>query len=283
MSSNLSKQELKQILDFSLIIAQLAGTKLIRYQKKLKLLKVSAKEAQGVVSQADVETEQFIIKKIKKEFKDHIILGEESSFKDLSTAADYKNFTSQADFCWIIDPLDGTTNFLTGLDYFGVCLGLYYKGEVILGVVHRPQTNDTYFAVKGGGAWKMTNGRKKRISGPTVKKLSDSVLATGFSSEKGVLIEEEFRIFREMMHSCRGIRRMGSAALDMCLLAEGSFNGFWERGLAPWDIAAAGCICQEAGILLSDWEGAPFSPFISTIMGSEAKVLKEFRQILLGR
>jgi myo-inositol-1(or 4)-monophosphatase len=194
----------------------------------------------------------------------------------------FEQFAKQQEACWIIDPLDGTTNFLAGLDYFAVCIALYVQGELLLGVVYRPQTEETFFAYRGGGAWKRrAGGKRRRLLGPGRKKLTDAVLATGFSSEKGRLINQEFRIFKKMMNSCRGIRRMGSAALDMCYLAEGQFSGFWERGLAPWDIAAAGVICQEARVLLSSWEGEQFTPFIETIMGAEPRIIKEFRQILL--
>lgn len=281
MSSNPTKKELKEITDFTLDVAKKAGEKLVSYQRKLSALKVSAKEAQGVVSKADIETEKFIIRQLRRKFPKFAILGEESSFSELSTAKQYQTFLDSSEFTWIIDPLDGTTNFLTGLDYFAVCIALYYKGEVILGVVHRPQTQESYLAFKGGGAWKIKNSKKRKIQGPAVKKLADCVLATGFSSEKGTLINQEFRIFKSMMSSCRGIRRMGSAALDMCLVADGQFSGFWERGLAPWDIAASGRICEEAGIVLSTWKGERFTPVIETIMGTERKIIKEFRQILL--
>ncbi len=278
--SRVSKKELDEWQEFIIKIANRAGKKLIRFQKGIKTLKVSAKEAQGVVSRADIETEQFIIREIKRRFPDHYILGEESSFASMHSMSEYKTAVEQSEFSWIIDPLDGTTNFLTGLDYFAVCIALYHCGELQLSVVHRPQTSETYSAIKGKGAWKIVAGRRRRIKGPTPKKLADSVLATGFSSEKGKLLNDEFARFKRMMASSRGIRRMGSAALDMCLLAEGIFNGFWERGLAPWDIAASGLICMEAGIHLQDWQGRDFSPFIKTILGVEPSLLKEFSQIL---
>jgi myo-inositol-1(or 4)-monophosphatase len=281
MNTKLTQKELVKLRDFALQISFEAGRKLVRFQKEITKLKVTAKEAQGVVSRADIETERYIIDQIQKRYPEHYVLGEESSFKQMSTMAQYKNEVEAHEFSWIIDPLDGTTNFLTGLDYFAVCIALYYKGEVILGVVHRPQTDETYSSAKGSGAWKYKNSKRSRLRGPDRRALADSVLATGFSSEKGKLINQEFRIFRKMMDRSRGIRRMGSAALDMCLVAEGLFNGFWERGLAPWDIAASGIICQEAGVQVSDWKGQPFSPFIKTIQGCESSLVKEFSQLLV--
>lgn len=281
MSSDLTLKELKALNIFSVEVAQQAGKKLTAFQKKLTQLKVTAKQAQGVVSRADIETEKFIISKIQKKYPDHFVLGEESSFEQMNTMSQYKKAVESKEFSWIIDPLDGTTNFLTGLDYFAVCIAVYYLGQVVSGVVYRPQTGETYSAILGGGSWKLKNGKKSKLQGPHRRKLSDSVLATGFSSEKGELIGQEFTIFKKMMDHSRGIRRMGSAALDMCLLAEGLFNGFWERGLSPWDIAASGIICHEAGVVLSDWNGKAFSPFIKTVQGCEKSLVKEFSQLLV--
>jgi len=286
--SPLSAKELNDILEEVILACEKTGEKLLKHQKKLGDLKITSKEAQGVVSNADVEAENFIIKKLKPLIKDAEFLAEESAFAKYGAKSEAFNSFKEVPFSWIIDPLDGTTNYLNNMDYYGVCVCLAYYGTPLIGVVHRPRTAQTYFAVKEKGSFLTTKRetktgiKKKKVRlelSKTSKKLKNSLLVTGFACEKGQEFEREFEIFLDMMKHARGIRRMGSAAMDMCLVAEGVFDAFWERGLSPWDMAASSLIASEAGAFVSDYNGKAFNPFLSTIVIGHKNLKKE----VLGR
>ncbi len=263
-----SNAQLKRLLSDICTIADRAGKRLVRHQKKIDHLKVNFKEAQGAVSQADIDTENFIIKNLERLLPEASFLAEESAFLAYGEKKEAFLQFQKKEWVWVIDPLDGTHNFLNGMDYFAVCIGLLYKGNPILGCVHRPRGGEVFTAVIGQGAYISRGGKRpKKLSPfPNRKSLKNSLLVTGFATEKGELREREFEVFRQIMKECRGVRRMGSAALDLCLVAEGVFDAFWERGLAPWDVAAAGLICQEAGVRVTTYEQEKFHPFQSTIV-----------------
>lgn len=285
----LTLKELQNILDQVVIICEKTGQKLVKNQKKLKSLKITSKQAQGVVSNADVEAENFLIKKLKPLLVGAQFLAEESAFEKFGGKSEaFKEF-KEVPFSWIIDPLDGTTNYLNNMDYYGVCVCLAFYGNPILGVVHRPRTAQTYYAIKGRGSFlrslRVTKSgtrifKRKLQHSTSGKKLSDALLVTGFACEKGQVFDHEFQTFIKMMESARGIRRMGSAAMDMCLVAEGIFDGFWERGLSPWDMAASSLIAEEAGAFLSDYEGRDFNPFLPTIVVGHKKLRKELLNLI---
>ncbi len=266
--------ELKKILKEVKEVAEKAGSILIKYQKKIHSLDICGKEAQGVVSEADIKAEKFILKELKKKRPSFGFMAEESWF--MEGRGDWSQFTAGEDCLWVIDPLDGTTNFLNGMDYFAVCIGLMVKGKAVLGVIYRPQTGDFYWAIDGVGAYlenSQKKMRKKKLEQRKVKKnLRECLLVTGFATEKGKVFDNEFRIFKKIMSTSRGIRRMGSAALDLCHVAQGIFDGFWERGLAPWDTCAAMVICQEAGIKVTDYNGRKYSPFGPHIVASHPSI-----------
>lgn len=278
-----SQKELEQILNFSLDTAYSAGEILLKHRKKIATLKINYKKAQGVVSEADVASEKYIISKIEKSFPGHEILAEEMIYALLKGKCDYKQFESEA-FCWAVDPLDGTHNFLSGSDYFAVCISLLYHGQPIIGVVYRPVTGDCFFALEDEGSYFENRKLKQKIvklSTPKMKKkLSDSILVTGFVSEKGEPFDQEFTLFKKVHLSARAIRRMGSAALDICYVAQGIWDGFWEKGLAPWDVAAAGLIAKEAGLKVTDYEGCPYSPYHRTIVATKPSIYNELKKHL---
>ncbi len=278
-----SQKELEEILNFSLKTAEEAGEILLKYRKKIATIKVSHKKAQGAVSEADVASEKHIISKIEKSFPGHEILAEEMIYALLKGKGDYKKFEDEA-FCWAIDPLDGTHNFLSGSDYFAVCISLLYHGQPIVGVVYRPVTGDCFFALEGGGSYFENRKLKQKImklSTPKAKKkLSDSILVTGFVSEKGKPLDQEFTLFKKILLSARAIRRLGSAALDLCYVSQGIWDGFWEKGLAPWDVAAAGLIAKEAGLKVTNYEGCPYSPYHRTIMATKPCIYNELKKQL---
>ncbi|MEO0202617.1 MAG: inositol monophosphatase family protein, partial [candidate division WOR-3 bacterium] len=191
------------------------------------------------VSKADIESEEAIKNYILSRFRDHKILAEESG-----------EF-GESDYVWYIDPLDGTKNFLRNLDSFCVSIALSYKGEIVLGVVYEPIKDNLYYAVKNEGAYKNNSkiytSRRNNIRG--------SFLATGFPHTELDILEDYIKIFRILSKYVSGIRRIGSAALDLCMLAEGIFDGFWEFRLKKWDIASGIIIIKEAGGVVTDLEG----------------------------
>lgn len=260
-----SKSELLSARKAALELAVKAGEKLLKYRSKLGSLEITSKEAQGVASDADIASEKLIVSSLKKKFPHMQFLAEESAYTQWGGKKEAYAHFKEMPYVWAIDPLDGTSNFLSGMDYFAVCIGLLHYGVPYMGVVYRPTTGECWSAIKGEGAQFTPNLNKvkfkKLYSESNTKPLKSSLLVTGFSSEKGDVFEQEFRLFKSIMSEVRGVRRMGSAALDLCLVASGVFDGFWESGLAPWDVAAAGVIALEAGVKITDYEGREFHPF----------------------
>lgn len=282
---------LEEARSLALDLAIRAAKHLLKKQKKISSLKIKVKKAQGLASEADVESEQIVIKGILKKYPGHFILAEESAFKEYKGEMDRYKFLKEKEWVWIIDPLDGTNNFLNGLDYFGVCISLVHFGEPIIGVVLRPSNGDCFVAQINEGAhyFKFKDQFKKKSKSISLnkkiekKKLSDSLLVTGFTTEKGPVFDEEFDLFKQMVGKSRGIRRMGSAALDMCYVAYGIFDCFWERGLASWDVAASGLICLESGVRVTDYDGQKFHPFQSTIVCARHPIHNEILSLFRKR
>lgn len=278
------KVNLDDVLKLSLKLARSSGDFLIKKQSKISTLKITVKEAQGIASNADTESEKMIVDGIKKHYPDHFILAEESAYKEFKGEMCRYDFLKEKEWVWVIDPLDGTNNFLNGLDYYGVCISLVHFGEPVVGVVLRPSNGECFYAIKGKGT-KLINLSKKSAKAISLKKstskksLKDSLLVTGFTTEKGPVFEEEFSLFKKMVGKSRGIRRMGSAALDLCYVSRGIFDCFWERGLASWDVAAAGLICLEAGVVVTDYAGQKFHPFQETIVAARAPLHGEILSI----
>jgi myo-inositol-1(or 4)-monophosphatase len=206
---------------------------------------VDYKGAIDLVTSVDRESERRIVDLLQTKFPGHSILAEEET--DL--------VGSQASHRWIIDPLDGTTNFAHGYPQFCVSIALERDGEVILGLVYDPLRPECFQAVKGQGA--TLDGTPIRISG--VKDLNRALLATGFAYDQREKADFYLGFFKAFMTRSQGIRRNGSAALDLCYVACGRLDGFWELKLRPWDTAAGALIVEEAGGRLSDLSGNPFS------------------------
>ena len=259
------------LLEFAIDIAKQAGDLTVSEYKKG--IAISKKGPRDLVTNVDKATEKFIIKAIKKEFPDHGILAEESA-KTLKNAA-------SKEYIWIIDPIDGTTNFAHGIPNYAVSIAIfqttakesssnyeYMSGELIAGVVHAPLLKETFYAGKGKGAF--LNGKKIKTS-PT-KTIKDSVIATGFPYEDK---EENMHYFNKVVKTSRGIRRFGAASLDLCYVAAGRFDAYWELGIKPWDIAAGALIVEEAGGKLSDTNGEPLDLFGEDILSTNSKIHKE--------
>ncbi len=224
-----------------------AGTAiLMKYFRALPEVRTKAKDY-DLITQADLECERVVIDTIRHRFPDHVFLAEESE-NDLEAARN-------AEWTWIVDPLDGTTNFAHSLPWFGLSLGLWHNGEMLLGLVANPAQKDLYFARRGHGATR--NGRPIQV-GPETD-LSQMLVVTGFPYDKRERSDYYLKQVQHMLLTTRGVRRMGAASVDMCYVADGSFGVYWESSLHPWDWAPGALIVQEAGGRVTDLEGAEFT------------------------
>jgi myo-inositol-1(or 4)-monophosphatase len=210
-----------------------AGGVLMRLQKQVHTLHVIKKKENDFVSIADQAAEQAIIEVISKAHPEHAILGEESGLIG----------NKESEYIWIIDPLDGTTNFLHGIPHYCVSIALEVKGEIQHALIHDPIRDETFYASKGHGAY--LNESRLRVD---IKiNLKDALIATGFPFRKREVFNRYMLQFKSIFKSVSDIRRAGSAALDLAYVAAGRVDGFWEMGLEKWDMAAGALIVQEAG------------------------------------
>ncbi|MDR1952591.1 MAG: inositol monophosphatase [Elusimicrobiota bacterium] len=230
--------QLSNYANTALKAAKVGANILMKYYGKN--LNIEYKSAIDPVSQADKNSQKKIISIIKKDFPDHGILAEEDGVSD-----------TQKEFCWIIDPLDGTVNFVHSLPQFCVSIGLKYKKEIIMGVIYAPVINELFIAQKGKGAF--FNGKRIRTSKNTV--LNRAIGVTGFPYQIKGREDRIFSNFRNVALQVQGVRRLGSAALDMAWTACGRLDFFWEETLKAWDIAAGVIIVKEAGGIVSDYKG----------------------------
>lgn len=216
-------------------------------------LKVSEKLGAGLVTNADLESERACVSALRKLRPDFGFLTEEgTTIVKTSGKAKSPVGAEVPRGRWIIDPLDGTTNFVHGFPMFCVSIAAEWDGKIIAGVIEHPILRETYSATLGGGA--KLNGRPLRVS--KTKRIEESLLSTGFTYRKTDLLHTEMIAFEELSHVARAIRRPGSAALDMAYTARGVFDGFWERRLSPWDIAAGILLVREAGGKVTDFAGS---------------------------
>ncbi len=254
-----SKKFLRQALAVAMDAALKAGALLERKYGRFQFLDV--KPEAGLVTEADKGAERIIIKRINQAYPDHSFLAEESG------VTEYLRSNAR----WIIDPLDGTTNFVHAFPMFCVSIGFELDGELLLGVIHHPLRRETYWAIKGQGAFR--NGKRIHVS--KTKKLSDAMLSTGFSYRRESFLKKEIQTFSQVVKKSRAVRRVGSAALDLCFVACGQFDGFFEQGLSPWDVAAGLVILTEAGGNYSDFSGDPYRLGAASIVATNGLVHKE--------
>lgn len=222
-----------EVLEWAVALAKEAGRIQLSYFRGNNLNIRTKSAVSDVVTRADQESEEYILEQIRLKFPEHSILGEETGM----------HVAPDADYCWVVDPLDGTNNYSQGLPVFVVSIGLQYKGKTILGVVYAPYLNELYTAVKGGGAF--FNGRRIAVSPKS--ELNVSVLGTGFPYDKDTHPENNISNLAAILPRLRGMRRMGSAAYDLCCVAAGFLDGFWELNLNLWDVCAGILIVEEAG------------------------------------
>lgn len=220
---------------------------------KVRSVEVKQGDERNLVSEIDRGAEAKIISIIRSHFPQHAILAEESG-----------GSLAPAEVRWIIDPLDGTTNFLHGVPIFSVSIGVERKGELVAGVVYDPNLDEMFTVEKGGGAY--LNGKRLKVSGSST--LLDSLLVTGFPYNITDNPENAVEHFVHFLMAARGVRRLGSAAMDLCYVAAGRFDGFWEVSLNPWDMAAGALLIQEAGGRITDMRGNPLNIYQKTVLAS---------------
>lgn len=242
----------------------------IKDLKKNTLIKIEKKGRIDLVTEADKGSEQMIRSELAKFFPEDSILGEE-----------YGLIEGKTSYKWIIDPIDGTTNFAHNLPLYCISIGLedISTNEIVMGIVCMPDLNEIYHAVKGNGAYK--NGLPIKVSDAV--DLENSLLCTGFPVGNQEKIEEYGQLYINFLKKTRGVRRTGSAAMDLCWVAEGRYDGFYEFGLNPWDTAGAMRVILEAGGKITTTTGDAYNQYIPSILASNGKIqdqmLKEFSPV----
>jgi myo-inositol-1(or 4)-monophosphatase len=247
--------------------ARNAGDIIIRYVDRIDTLKIGTKQHNDFVSEVDELSEQEIINSLKKAYPDHAILAEESS-PDNQHDSDHPT--------WIIDPLDGTTNFLHGFPQFAISIALKQNNELQVGVIYDPMRQELFTAIRGSGA--RLNDRRLRINPNT--KLDGSLIATGFPYYRYDYLDRYMAILKEVITRTAGVRRPGSAALDLAYTAAGRFDGFWEFNLKAWDIAAGALMVREAGGLVSDFNDQAGFLDSGNIVCGAPRVHEELQKII---
>ncbi len=260
-------QALHPMLNIAVKAARAAGSIINRASLDLDVLKVGHKGPNDFVSEVDQAAEQAIIEILLDAYPGHGILAEESG---------REHGARHSEYTWIIDPLDGTTNFLHGFPVYAVSIALAHRGSVQQAVVYDPTRNDLFYASRGRGAF--LNDKRLRVSKRT--RLSDSLIGTGFPFRKGDNFKRYVKMFEEIMQSCAGLRRPGAAALDLCYVAAGYYDGFFETGLNPWDLAAGSLIITEAGGLVGNFTGEADFLYQREVVAGTPKVYGQLVQIL---
>lgn len=241
------------------------------YKSLKRPLKVINKGKLGLATEADLKSEAHIIKQIKSHFPEHKILSEEDSFREGNEGSFSKN-----QYLWLIDPLDGTNNFYNKLPFFCVSIALYFENEPLIGVVYNPVSGEFFSAQKNKGAYYTCyiGGKKIRTKlVPQKKKDIGEALLSANSRKFSPKILNNFSQLRAM-------RRFGSAALELCYVAAGLLDAYWEKGLKPWDMAAAALVCQEAGAKITQQNGQDFDPFAKTVLASQVFVYNEIKDLI---
>jgi len=255
---------LHPMVNIAVKAARRAGRVITQASDNLDILTVRHKSLNDLVSEVDKAAEDAIISTLKSAYPDHAILAEESGA------------TGQSEYVWVIDPLDGTTNFLHGFPQYCVSIGLVHKGIISHGVIYDPTRNDLYTATRGRGAY--LNDKRLRVSKRI--KLIDALLGTGFPFRMFEHMDAYVGILADFMGKTAGVRRPGAAALDLAAVAAGRFDGFFEIGLAPWDMAAGCLMITEAGGLVGDLQGNEHHMESGNIVAASPKIFSQMLQVI---
>jgi myo-inositol-1(or 4)-monophosphatase len=238
----MSQATLHPMLNTAIKAARAGGAIINRASLDLDRLTVTAKSHNDFVTEVDAAAEEAIIDVLLQAYPGHAILAEESG---------RERGARHSDYTWIIDPLDGTTNFIHGFPQYAVSIALSFRGRIEQAVVYDPARNDLFYATRGRGAF--LNDKRLRVSKRS--RLLEALIGTGFPFRKGDNFKRYLKMFEEVSQACAGLRRPGAAALDLCYVAAGWYDGFFETGLNPWDIAAGSLIITEAGGLIGNFTG----------------------------
>jgi myo-inositol-1(or 4)-monophosphatase len=254
-------------LNIMMKAARKAGRSLVKDFREVENLQVSSKGAGDFVSRADIAAEKILKDELIGARPNYGWMAEESA------AEEGKDPTRR----WIVDPLDGTTNFLHGLPHWAVSIGLEFKGEIVSGVVYDPAKDEMFYAEKGAGAW-LNDSQRLRVSGR--KMMIESIFATGipFAAKKD--LPDTLKDLARLMPTCAGVRRWGAAALDLAYVAAGRYEGYWERGIKPWDIAAGLLIVKEAGGLVEAVTPGEDPLVVGNILAANAEIFDTFAGVI---
>ncbi len=252
------------MLNIAVKAARRAGSIINRASLNLDVLTVKHKTFNDLVSEVDSAAEQAIIEVLKYAYPEHAILAEESGAQ------------GDSEYLWIIDPLDGTTNFLHGFPQYAVSIALSHKQTLTQAVVYDPGRNELFTATRGRGAY--LNDRRLRVSKRI--KLTDALIGTGFPFRELKHLDSYLAMFRDIVKNTAGVRRAGAASLDLAYVAAGRLDGFWEMGLGPWDIAAGNLLIQESGGLIGDFEGDDGYLESGNVVSGNPKIFAQLIKIL---
>lgn len=253
------------MLNIAIRAARQAGDIIAKAVERLDIIKLTQKQGSDFVTNVDIQAEQAIVSTLRKAFPSHSILAEESGHID-----------GDDEYQWIIDPLDGTTNFIHGFPHFSVSIALKHKNKLEVGVVYDPLREELFTAVRGKGA--QMNNRKIRVS--SQKQLEFALLGTGFPFKDFTQLSAYLATFGALLPLSGGVRRAGSAALDLAYVAAARLDGFWEFHLSPWDIAAGTLLVREAGGLVGDFQGTDDFLQTGNIVAGNPKLFKAILQAL---
>jgi len=239
----------------------------IQLERRTTGFRISKKGAIDLVTEVDLECEQMCRAVIAERFPDHDVLAEEMGTASTRPAARWR---------WVFDPLDGTTNYAHGLPIFCASLGLEIDGRAEVGAIFDPTRQELFTAERGHGAF--VNGRPMAVS--VTSALIDGLLVTGFPYDVHQKTADLVALFAEFLGRARAVRRLGSAALDLCYVADGRFDAFWEQHLHPWDVSAGALIVQESGGLVTGMDGSPFDPAAAHLVASNGRVHEEMLAVI---
>lgn len=269
----------KKVLDFACDLALKAGKLLLDYQLGVKKLEIIDKKEQGIATNADIDAEKLILSHIAENYPDHQILSEEYSYgQDVSKKWPLENYL------WIVDPLDGTSNYFNGLGFYSVSIALASPDGIVIGVVYNPELDKLYFTSLEG-SFVSYKGKTRKLDSHfnKDKKLSECIFSPFMGASKGLLTTNDYMNLVKIKQDCRAFRRLGSAALEIAMVASGELDAYWEKGLSPWDMAAAYAICENSDIVVTDLKGEQITPFSDSILAAPKKHHEYLTQVLTGQ
>ena len=269
----INKKKLQEIISNLKDISFEAGDILLKYQKRRHELRINDKGTEGIATQADSESEKYITQSLKEHYPGISFLAEESC-TDMKSAL---KLVKKNEFCWVIDPLDGTNNYVNGIPIYAISIALVQNGTPVAGVVYNPLSGECFYAAKSVGAYfvdfrvnplKEFNLTQKDNN----KTPEECIFSPSPSYEKKNRFESQLDTFKKNIVGARAVRRLGSAALELCYVANGNFDAYWEQGLKPWDTAAAWIICKESNVKVTDFFGRAHTPFSESIIAARGSL-----------